>query len=1118
MKRIGRTTIFSVLAAMLAIFAMLTLGAIYVWAITEIDVTGADAQFDYNGTIFVQGPLPTSSGTGLIDPFLTVDGAGNQQITTGYNTDGEAEFDTLTGGDRTHSLSLAAIPELEIDGTLYKEFVLDINKAPGGSPYLAMNALELYLTDNPSITDYPFAGTATNIFDLGDAVVLMDYSLESGSGASDLTWLVPVTLFYPLSAEEDCSYGSPDCDTYVVMYNQYGDYTEAGADPDKWTNNDGFEEWGTVLRPVVNVTKTATGTYERTVDWDIVKSVDPSSHELFAGESGTSGYSITVTKNETVGNIAVSGTIYILNATGGNGYPILEDINAVILSVEDVIHQGEIDTSATVNCGVEFPYTLGAGDTLECSYTAAPTTSDAGVNEASVTIETLDNPDTPDQETITFSGTKDVTFTEMLIGLDEITVDDTNVGGDFGPVSETTTHSYNGAFPCSADPADYTDGTYSYDHTNTATVNETGDWDDATVDVTCYAPVVTKDASPYYTRDWDWTITKDFDASYDLLTGASVTHLYSVTVTPSYTDDGWGVSGNIYVSNSHPTTDMTLTSVSDLAGGINAPVTCPSLVVPAGDSLTCTYDTDAQSSPNVNPFGGTNVATAVFAGANWNGDADIIFGDPTTENDPVITVDDDNLEGETWSADRAYAEWTYTKDFDCSADPADYTDGTYSYDHTNTATVNETGDWDDATVDVTCYWPADAKVIKTTTEGDEDIGQFPFTFELYAPDLLPGMDEPTETQILNSAGEVAFTTELRDEGTWTILEILPEGWVSTDASLECTFEVDYPPLEEGISSSAGVTYICEFDNVEKSRVDVLKLTNGFPSADQLWNFAIYEGPDGFDGTEVASDSTPPALLDFGSVNLDPFATYTLCELEVPAGFATFWQIDTDGDGIGDVTVVPYNPNADDDSPEDVGNRCIDFGANTTLPLEPGTTLHFVVDNQQPGGGPRTPGYWKNWNRCTGGRQQYTADANGGWEEGFWLVEDVLDPAIGGGITWDDILVDDFEFPITSCEAAVSILDARDTDSGKKMAKDAAYKLARSLLAAQLNFGAGACTTPEVLDKAAEAESLLDELDFNGMGDYLRPKGKDKTDFQTAIELAEYLDRYNNGEFCGGGQD
>jgi len=175
----------------------------------------------------------------------------------------------------------------------------------------------------------------------------------------------------------------------------------------------------------------------------------------------------------------------------------------------------------------------------------------------------------------------------------------------------------------------------------------------------------------------------------------------------------------------------------------------------------------------------------------------------------------------------------------------------------------------------------------------------------------------------------------------------------------------------------------------------------------------------------------------------------------------------------------------------------------------------VVDNQQPGGAPRTPGYWKNWNTCTGGNQQYTAAANGGWQEGFWLLEDVLDPNIGGGIVRDDILTDGFIFEITECDKAVLILDKRNFN-GKKVSSDPLHNLATHLLAAQLNFGAGACTTQDVLDAALDAEELLDKYNFDGYGH--DPLPKKSSDVNLANQLANYLDQYNNGEFCGDGNN
>ena len=67
------------------------------------------------------------------------------------------------------------------------------------------------------------------------------------------------------------------------------------------------------------------------------------------------------------------------------------------------------------------------------------------------------------------------------------------------------------------------------------------DRDTADTSVICHAPVVTKTAQTYWNRDWDWTITKDFDATYNLFAGGSVMHDYKVNVDPTYTDNFWGV-------------------------------------------------------------------------------------------------------------------------------------------------------------------------------------------------------------------------------------------------------------------------------------------------------------------------------------------------------------------------------------------------------------------------------------------------------------------------------------------------------------------------------------------------------------------------------------------------
>ncbi len=221
--------------------------------------------------------------------------------------------------------------------------------------------------------------------------------------------------------------------------------------------------------------------------------------------------------------------------------------------------------------------------------------------------------------------------------------------------------------------------------------------------------------------------------------------------------------------------------------------------------------------------------------------------------------------------------------------------------------------------------------------------------------------------------------------------------------------------------------------------------------------------------------------------------------------------------MADTSLTPYNPNADDVPPQDFGHRCVDFGASTPLGLLlDGGTLLFQVDNTHGQGEPRTPGYWKNWSTCSGGNQAAIALANGGWQAGFWLLDDVLNPAVGGGVTWDDILPDTFIFPIDSCELGVSILSGLDFADGANRNSDAAYTLAKHLLAAQANFIAGARTCDAATDAALEAETLLDRYDFDATGPFLdtwtKPLG---ADYAYALELAALLDQYNNGHLCIG---
>ncbi len=286
--------------------------------------------------------------------------------------------------------------------------------------------------------------------------------------------------------------------------------------------------------------------------------------------------------------------------------------------------------------------------------------------------------------------------------------------------------------------------------------------------------------------------------------------------------------------------------------------------------------------------------------------------------------------------------------------------------------------------------------------------------------------------------------------------------------------------------SAGDQVTCTITNTKKAKVELQKTTDGIVDPSFDFDFELYNGPDGFGGAVLASATTfndADGLLEFGGAILIPGQTYTICERDVPVGWAVEWT-------FGGNPIVPYNPN----SPDDIGNRCYDFEA------EAGATYSLEVNNiPPPGGDAHTIGYWRNWNQCTSGNQAETAANNGGAAAGFFLVEDVIPQVLG-------------TLAVNDCGTAVSLLSKQDL-SGKNSANDGAYALASQLLAYKFNVAAGAATCQAAVDAAGDGDALLMNIMFDGTGSYLPPKGN-KALRNEAIQLASTLDSYNNNTLCG----
>jgi SprB repeat len=279
-------------------------------------------------------------------------------------------------------------------------------------------------------------------------------------------------------------------------------------------------------------------------------------------------------------------------------------------------------------------------------------------------------------------------------------------------------------------------------------------------------------------------------------------------------------------------------------------------------------------------------------------------------------------------------------------------------------------------------------------------------------------------------------------------------------------------------------------------LDIAKVTQGVVDPTRDWTFKIYNGPDGHGSGALASATTlgdADGVLNFNYLNLDPTKTYTICEELMAAGWTAVWVTDVNGSST---VLMTYNPDGDKTPPEDLGNRCFDIGAGTAYPLIANGTVRIRVDNTYPGGTARTPGYWKNWNRCTGGGQAANAARQGGWQNGYWLLEDVLaNPGVKiGNVT------------VLTCADGVKILDQRDLKTNKKMASDAAYTLAMHLMAFKLNQAAGAYSCAAATDAAMKADALLISINYTGYGSYLKSSNPL---YAKALKLAALLDDYNN---------
>ena len=401
------------------------------------------------------------------------------------------------------------------------------------------------------------------------------------------------------------------------------------------------------------------------------------------------------------------------------------------------------------------------------------------------------------------------------------------------------------------------------------------------------------------------------------------------------------------------------------------------------------------------------------------------------------------------------------------------------------------------------------KIVKDTKNPETDAKDFAYSASGTGMTPSPfSLDDDADGTLSN---EQLFSA-LLPNGTRTVSETVDPEWALTN--IVCTgntlstvvigaaggFNAGDNSVNIGLS--AGENIVCTFTNQHKARLTVEKQIT---VAGRSETFTISCTPGA--PLTACGDLDPDFSLGDGGSKSSGFlllpGTYTVCEADIPVNWSATATLNGGAVGL-------TNP----DLPEDLGKRCVDV----TVAYNEDKTLRFIND-PPPEGDARTPGYWKNWSSCTGGKQ---------WEKANALGPEGISKTLDGNLPID--LVGDFgTYNVTTCLQAFKILSMQD-QSGKNQGGDGAYILARALLAAELNVKALVTPCSEAADAIEDGQILLgstggtlsdgtvvsagDAANFTGSGTYWKG-GKNAAALRAkALVVAGILDSFNNNLLCG----
>jgi hypothetical protein len=151
--------------------------------------------------------------------------------------------------------------------------------------------------------------------------------------------------------------------------------------------------------------------------------------------------------------------------------------------------------------------------------------------------------------------------------------------------------------------------------------------------------------------------------------------------------------------------------------------------------------------------------------------------------------------------------------------------------------------------------------------------------------------------------------------------------------------------------------------------------------------------------------------------------------------------------------------------------------------------------------PSTIGFWKNHASCRASNGHQTPE-----------LDIVLASAEPGGIAIGDLILHGGPTAeeAVDCLKARNILDKRTIDTATKQASNPAFNVAAQLLAAKLNVQSQAAQLGCANQAIADAQALLDLLNFDGTQNWVNTVVISAADAATLNTLNGILDAYNNG--------